>query len=440
MTTITQVVHAMQTVLTVVADRAARAAGFVQRKSKLSGAKFSQTLVFGWLANPRATLEELAQTAATVGVEISPQGLDQRFTRAAAACLKRVLDETVQTVIAADPAAIPILCRFNGVYLQDGSTVVLPAALAETWQGCGGNLGQGTAALKLEVRLDMISGSLQGPYLQAGCIPDCQAPTQRLLLPPGALRLADLGYWGLAVFNTLDVAGVFWLSRLHSQTAVFDTAGRRWDLIRLLEAQNSPEIDIPVELGVQERLPARLLAVRVPQEIADLRRMRMQKEARHQGRTVSTAQLRLADWTVFVANVPADRLTLREALVLARARWQIELVFKLWKDHNRIDEWRSAKPWRILCEVYAKLIAVVIQQWIFLVGCWAYPDRSLFKAAQTVQKHAWYLASAFDCTHSLSQALATVQRCLAAGCRINKRKTTPHTYQLLLALTDEGLA
>jgi len=221
---------------------------------------------------------------------------------------------------------------------------------------------------------------------------------------------------------------------------VFDASGQRWDLTRLLEAQGGPEIDISVELGVQERLPARLLAIRVPQEIADLRRMRMKKEARHQGKTVSAAQLRLADWTVFVTNVPAERLTLHEALVVARARWQIELVFKLWKDHNRIDEWRSTKPWRILCEVYAKLIAVVIQHWIFLVGCWTYPDRSLFKAAQTVQKHAWHLASAFDCQQRLAQALTVIQRCLAAGCRINKRRMTPHTYQLLLALTEAGLA
>jgi hypothetical protein len=46
---------------------------------------FNQTLVFGFLANPQATLEELTQTAATLGVEISPQALDQRFT--AAACI-----------------------------------------------------------------------------------------------------------------------------------------------------------------------------------------------------------------------------------------------------------------------------------------------------------------------------------------------------------------
>jgi hypothetical protein len=167
----------------------------------------------------------------------------------------------------------------------------------------------------------------------------------------------------------------------------------------------------------------------------------MKEEARRRGQAVSQTQLRLADWTILVTNVPTNLLTLREAMVVARVRWQIELIFKLWKSHNRIDEWRSAQPWRILCEVYAKLIGVVIQHWLFLVGCWTYPNRSLVKAAQTIQKHAWHLASAFVAEpERLVEVLTTIQRCLAAGCRINKRRAIPHTYQLLLALTDEGLA
>ena len=38
---------------------------------------------------------------------------------------------------------------------------------------------------------------------------------------------------------------------------------------------------------------------------------------------------------------------------------------------------------------------MLVQHWVFLVSFWAYPDRSLTTAAQTVQKHALHLASAF---------------------------------------------
>ena len=72
MTTIPQVARAMREILTTTAAEAGRATRFVQRTSPLSGATFSQTLVFGFLGNPQATLEELTQTAATLGVEIQP--------------------------------------------------------------------------------------------------------------------------------------------------------------------------------------------------------------------------------------------------------------------------------------------------------------------------------------------------------------------------------
>ena len=435
-TTIPQVARAMREVLTTTADAAAKATQFVHRTSPLGGATFSQTLVFGFLGNPQASLEELAQTGATLGIPITPQALDQRFTPAAAACLEQVLRAAITRIIAADPVAIPLLERFTAVSVQDSSTIVLPEALAAVWQGCGGTATSGTAAaLKFQVRLELRTGKLEGPQLQDGRASD-RAALLPTTLPGGALWLADLGYWSLETWQTLDQQGVCWLSRLQVQTAVYDATGQPRDLLALLNAQPTETVDLAVELGEAHRLPARLLAVRVPPAVADARRRRLRAVARKKGRMVSARRLALAAWTMLVTNVPSARLTVREALVLGRARWQIELLFKLWKSHGRVDESRSLKPWRILCEVYAKLLAMVVQHWLLLVSCWAYPHRSLTKAAQTVQKHALHLASTFRRLPSLVAAIATVRRCLAAGCRMNRRKKYPNTYQLLLDAMD----
>jgi Transposase DDE domain len=437
MTTIAHVAATMQEVLTTTADAAARASRFVQRTSPLGGATFTQTLVFGFLANPNAALEELAQTAATLGVEVSPQALDQRFTESAALCLERVLSTAITRVVAAAPVAIPILERFTAVYLQDSSTIVLPDALAAVWQGCGGRQPEHTlAAVKLQVRVDLRTGRLEGPQLQDGRASD-HAPALPTSLVPGSLRLADLGYWSLEDLQTLDHQGVFWLSRLQAATAVYDAQGQRRDVVTWLETHGGDSVEMPIRLGATHQLPARLLAVRVPQEVADQRRRRLRAEARRKGKTVSATRLALAAWTILVTNVPPDRLSIQEALVLARTRWQIELLFKLWKSQGRVDESRSSKPWRVLCEVYAKLLAMVVQHWLFLVSCWAYPDRSLSKAAQTVRKHALHVASAFQEPTQLTRAITTIQRCLQAGCRMNRRKKQPNTYQLLLDLTNE---
>ena len=441
MATIPQVARVLQTVLGPVAERAARATGFVRRASKLTGARFVQTLVFGWLAQPQARLSQLAQTAATLGVAITPQGLDERFGAASADCLREVLEAAVQVVLAADPAAVPILHRFTQVAVQDCTTIALPAALAAAWPGCGGGTpAAGAAALKLGVRLDLACGQLQGPYVEAGRADDRAALAASPPLPPGALRLGDLGFFRLDELAAQDARGVYWLSRWQPGTALFTPDGQRHELLPLLAEAATPTVDLAVRLGVRQRVPARLLAVRVPQEVADQRRRRLRSAARDKGRAVSAGRLALCAWTVFLTNAPPAQLALREALVLARARWQIELLFKLWKGHLRVDEWRSGNPWRILTEVYAKLLAAIVQHWLVLAGCWHHPDRSLVKAAQAIQAHALHLAAALDAHPRLCQALRVVMRCLAAAGRLNRRKSAPSTVQLLLALEAEALA
>lgn len=436
MSSLAHVAEAMQHVLTTVAEEAARDTGCVRRARAFSGASWVQALVFGCLGTARPSLAALVQTAAALGVVVTPQALDQRFTPEAAACLERVLAAAVAATVAADPVAIPLLRRFAGVYVLDSTSIALPAALAPLWPGCGNGAQPTAATLKLGVRLELATGALAGPTLAAGRTHDRAIALATAPLPPEALRLADLGFWKLDDLRDVSAAGGFWLSRLQAQAAVFDAAGQRWAVGGLLARQGRDEVDLPVTLGVGHRLPARLLARRVPSDVAAARRRRLRAEAKRRGQALSKARLALADWLIFVTNVPVARLNLAEALVLARARWQIELLFKLWKSHGHVDESRSAQPWRVLCELYATLIAMVVQHWTLLLGCWAFPDRSLPKAAQAVRHHALPLALAMRSRHRLRAALATLCACMTAGCRINPRRTKPNTYQLLLAFPE----
>jgi hypothetical protein len=440
MTIIDQVADALQDVFGEVAQRLARDTRFVQRASKLGGAHFVQTLVFTYLANPNATLAELSQTAAALGVAITPEGLTQRFTAEAATFLQEVLAAAVKRLLAADPLAIPLLERFAGVYLEDSTSIVLPDALHDCWAGCGNATGQGRAALKLNLRLDLNTGHLASLTLHDGRMHDIEASAPLSAVATGALYLADLGYFGLDRFQQLSAHGAYFVSRLKASTQVYGPDGRRvWDLARHLARQGTP-VDLPVTLGETHRLPVRLLAVRVPQEVADQRRRKLRKEARDKGRQVSARRLALAAWVIFVTNAPAELVSLEAGLVLGRLRWQIELLFKLWKSHGHIDASRSTKPWRVLCDVYAKLLAMIIHHWVALIELWGYPDRSLVKAAQTVQKYALQLATGLWSHERTAETLAIIARCLTAGCRMSRRKKQPNTYQLLLAVTESAFA
>ena len=331
--TIAHLAESLRTLFTSTADAIARRSGFVERTSTLTGALFAQALVFGWLANPDASLPQLAAAAALAGVSISPQGLDQRCTEAAACFLESLLAAAV--LVQADTVASPLLARFSAVELLDASTIVLPDALGLWWPGCGGASPVNTSAsLKIHVRFDWCSGALRGPLLTDGRTHESTTPLQTAPLPRGALRVADLGYFCLAVLAAIAAEGSYFLSRMHHTTAVFTPAGQRTRLLALLGP--APSDDLSVHLGCTQRLPVRLLAVRVPPEVANARRRHLKTAAR----TPTAESLAWADWTLLVTNATADLLRLPEALVLLRARWQLEICHPEYSHSD--DHWRLA--------------------------------------------------------------------------------------------------
>jgi hypothetical protein len=440
MTSITPVAQTMRKILIDVAHKVERESGFVQRASKMGGAEFVQTLSFGWMSNPQATLEELAQTAAAVGVKISPQGLDQRFTEAGARFLKQVLEEAVTELLQGPTPATPILKRFTAVYILDSTVVNLPEELVQAWSGCGSHTPKGQAAVKIEVRLDLSSGQMTGPFLEDGRINDAVSLIQRAALSAGALRMADVGYWSLDEMERIANTGGYWLSRLKSNIHITPEGGASQDILAFLQNLKCTSLEGQVLVGETQKTPARLLVIRVPQEVAAQRRRKLRAYAKRMQRPISPRAMALADWTVLVTNAPESLLSLKEAFILMRSRWQIELLFMLWKSHGQIDEWRSAKSWRILCEVYAKLLAMLMQHWLFLIGFWQFANRSWVKANQTIRKHALHLACTISTLATLVLAIQAISNCLEAGCKINKRKTDLRNFQLLESLSDQVLA
>lgn len=437
MDTVTQVCETLQIVLNEEARQAGRESGFIRRERKLSGASFVQTLVFGWMANPQASLEELSQAAATCGTEISAQGLAERFTESAAACVRQVLEASLTYAVEAAGGSVAALARFKGVYLQDSTVIALPASLASVWRGCGNQSGN-SAGLKVQTVFEYQSGRLR-LSLHAASAHD--SPLQTIALPQGALRLADTGYFHARSFERLNEGQVYWLTRVPAHVQVWENEGRARPLVEWLEQHTvngqcacacACACDASVCLTGQ-KLACRLLAQRVTPAVAQQRREQAQAEAQRRGRSVSPGAWALCEWTVMATNLSVAQLSLAEALTLLRLRWQIELLFKLWKSHVVFKEWRSQQPWRILCEVYGKLLMVVVQHWLLLLACWDVPDRSLVKASQTLRKHAFHLAAVLFDLPRLRLALQLICRTVSR-CRLNKRQAHPATFQRLMSL------
>jgi Transposase DDE domain len=431
-----QVETALLDVLTTQANALARPTGFLQRQGKLTGADFVRLLVLGFLKQPTASLEQLAQFGADLDIEITAQGIDNRFRKQAATFLGALFDVALAQVVLADPVAIPLLNRFAAVVLEDSTSWCLPDELAELFRGCGGHHGGvGTmAACKLQVQLEMRRGQLTCSSMLDGRQADTSTPLAERALMAHTLSIRDRGYVDVDRWIEDAMQDGWTLTYYKAGVKLFDREGEPIDLLLKL-AQTGQQAEWEVLVGDKQRFAMRALVTRVPEEVAQQRREYLRREAFTHGRGSSHALELLAGWTIVLTTVPTDQLSLEEAIVLLRLRWQIELLFKLWKQYGRIDEWRTTNEWRILCEVYAKLIAMLLQHWLLVVGCWQDPHRSLVKAANAVRTHATTLALALVGDLPLRTAVSRTVRAIQQGSRLNSRRDAPNASQLLL----EGL-
>jgi hypothetical protein len=260
-------------------------------------------------------------------------------------------------------------------------------------------------------------GNLEQIVLRPGNEPDQKFEDQLEWVQPGSLNLRDLGYFSLDQLQTLAVTKqAYYLSRFLFGTGLFTPAGQPLNLAQLLKRQPGQPFELEVLLGVKPKLPTRLIAIPLPQEVADRRRQRAKEKARRQGRTPSTEYLAMLDWLLFVTNVPETMLSIAQVALLYRVRWQIELVFKLWKSYAGLPRTQTLRRERLLYELYAKMIGLVLTQffltpWRMPAGPAAKREASLFKVRDLLQ----------DFAKALMRALPVWTELLAVLTRLNRR-------------------
>ena len=443
MITLPRMAKVLRTVFERDAPALAATMGVVQRKRKLDGTTLALLLVLGWLHHPQAGSSALARFAGTLGVRISKQGIEAHWTYRTAEWLYEVLLRAIGCMLSAKAVAVPLLRRFKSVYLEDGSSVLLPDGLARYWRGCrGGNAeSRGTkAAVKLTLRLDLVHGSMHGPLLQAGRAHESTSLLHRIPWVKGVLWIADMGYFALVRLVQVSQAGAYFLMPLKDGVVTW-LEGKRADVLGVLQACGSDEQEYEVDLGAAKQVHCRVLARRASEQQVKRRHKHQEEYARKHGTQVSQRQRDWACWTIVITNVPAALLTLAEAFVLLRARWQIELLWKLWKLQGVLDDWQTTNEARILCEIYAKLLGLLIQHWMLLLTCWDDPHRSWITVSEMVRDQTVVLAHGFCGRLSLTQALRLMAEAIvqAAGRSIAGRSDRPSTSRLLLAFGQPGL-
>ncbi len=327
-----------------------------------------------------------------------------------------------------------IASRFKAIDLVDSSVITLPNSLADTWRGSGGSGGEKAreAGLKLSVRWDVLHGQLKHLDISDSLVHDRQASAHHSPVAAGSLQLRDLGYFKLDDLKKIDQQGAYWLLKYKVGTWLMDETQQALDLRQWLPQQVGQRLDTWVWVGQKKRLPACLIAERVPAAVVRQRHDRMRELARRKQTPPAAQSLALAHWSIYLTNVSSQQLTPDEVFVLGRYRWQIELLFKLWKSDLHLDEWRTTNPARILCELYAKLIAAIVTHWFLLIGCWHHSRRSLRQAMPAIHGFAWQWANSLTCLPLLIHTLQALRRSLS-HCFMDRSRQSPRAFQLLEA-------
>ena len=103
----------------------------------------------------------------------------------------------------------------------------------------------------------------------------------------------------------------------------------------------------------------RVLYYRLPKEIVAERRRKAHETARKRGTMCSQHSLDSLDWLFLITNAPAALLSLDQVAEVYRLRWQIELVFKVWKSEMQLAAFGTWRIERILTQFYARLLALL---------------------------------------------------------------------------------
>lgn len=332
----------------------ARTTGFQKRSQRKLSIK---DIAFGVLAVASAGRLSFERVASSIGrrarKQYSKQALHKRLGPTVSAFLLALFSRCMQPAMR-EPLAHGLFASFKRVLLHDSSVIALPLRFAKEFPGSA-NRQKTYAQLKIQVVCDLLTARVAQLSLSGFTRNDQRAAPDILqILKAGDLVIRDLGYFVFAVFAAIIERGAFFLSRYRYGTVVLDPRTQRpIPLAKVLNKQGF--FDAKVLLGTRDRIPVRLVAVAVPDAVANCRR-RILRHNRDSSLNPGKEHFYLLAWNIFLTNVPEDVWPAKQLPVIYRFRWRIETLFKAWKSHLALTELSDRCLAMIHLSIMTKLI------------------------------------------------------------------------------------
>ena len=352
-------------------DGIAKSTSFIMRESsRLRGLMFLQLNMFSLLSQEEKSLtDQCDYLEDTFGLSISKQSLDERYNTYAVAFMKASYEAMLKEVL--QPYITPLEQKanekelpFKGIELADSTVFDIGAQLQVFYKGGG----QSTSAIKIQQRYDLLRGETLGFKITSGNESDVNY-TQDLnkSLIADWLYIKDLGYYKASHFVEISKSGAYFLSRYKGGTNLYikdeNNQYKKVHMIDLVPKYGEKK-EIPVIYVGQNKLKVRMIIDSVPEEYIEQRKAKVIKKNKNNYRIkLHPDALLLCSFNVFITNAGESILPFDKIRLLYALRWQIELIFKIWKSIFSIDkDVKKMNIFRFECYLYGRLMAILLSE------------------------------------------------------------------------------
>ena len=313
--------------------------------------------------NGQFSLARFSGEAALIhDVSISKQAFDYRFDDNAVSFVKGVLDEVISNQIDT-PLDPKFLEKFKKVKIKDATRFDLPNRLKEYFPGFGGKFTS-EAGATIQYEFDLKTRSLHDLDITSALKNDYQdAKEKSENIEQGDLIIRDLGYFSSKVINAIIEKKAFFLSRMKTIMDVFDENNKEVSFKNMYDHMveySKTRYNMHATIGNKARVPVRLLIEMVPEETYQERIRKREYESKKKGNKITEEFKARAHFTMMITNVPEEDLPVENIYKLYKTRWQVELIFKVWKSIMGVDKIHPMKYHRLMCLLYAKFILFLI--------------------------------------------------------------------------------
>lgn len=377
----------------------------------------------------------------THSVEISKQAIDRRFSSASTCFIKEVLKETISSQVFTSIESAE-LHLFKSVRIKDSTTFDIHPSLANVFEGFGKGGGKcSKAGMSIQFEYDIKSGKVVDIDLQSAVSKDsADAISKKENINENDLIIRDLGYYSDVMIEHFIERKAFFVSKLYHNVSVRlnqeDEKINFNSLYRQMKANGITCLDLHVYIGKKKR-PVRLIAELVPEQVYEQRVKQRNKENKSMGYTTSDEFKSRARFNLHICNISSSDCSRETILKLYRIRWQIELVFKIWKSIMHIDILPKMKKERFLTSLYLKLLWVFIN-WQIISNCRNQLYRSkkrllsFFKCFQTLKETSNELRkSILKLKNMLESTLKEIVEKLSNDHWVEKRKKRQNFEEII---------